>query len=177
MTEWKKLYEIEDFRDKDLEYIDYNYNDDGTTRIDRCWVDKTYGYIYCGQRGEKNKGHICFGTQFDKPLWREAQPDLPTYDDWFDTHYCHQSILTSKELLRRYIQHLADIVNDGWVPDLKSKVQKKYYIFFNSENVFSVWVHVHVFINVIYFESEDAARRVIDNASQELLELFGVEDE
>ena len=104
MREWKKLYEIENWRDKKIEI-------------------KLSTDLYQVYEKGKIPAHRIVEF-FDKPVWLEAEPELPSYEDWcrnnefvyikdkdnISRFHCLSYILTRKELLRRYIEHLAEIV-------------------------------------------------------------------
>ena len=161
-NEWRKLYEIEDFRNKlkknEIEYV-------------------LNGHVFPG----KCISECTIADEFEKTAWRLAKPELPSYDEWLkdnqpaftmvnhDYTIVGYAGLTCKELLRRYIRHLADIVNEGWVAED------------NGYNIFFCLVHgeeLHVCNSgcrdgTIRFKTGGTASRVINHCPKELKELYG----
>jgi len=159
-NEWRKLYEIEDFRNK-LE------------DINNCQIEHREFAAWHKTKTVYN--------DFDKPVWREKEPELPSYDNWLknnspaftmvnhDYTIVGYAGLTCKELLRRYIRHLADIVNEGWVAE-----DNGYNIIFVSiDGTELQCCRSGVRDDTIRFKTGGTASRVINHCPKELKELYG----
>ena len=188
MNKWRKLYEIKDWKLIELEVIDYNCNDDGTPDISKCKYNAQEGTMYFTD----GTGWICIGNNFEKECWREAEPRLPTYDEWLNNNSIitaciengkgnefierNTDIFTSRELLRRYIQHLADILNDGWVPNWSTNESKFHILMDFDIKGFLVREAFSCMYDIIYFKSEIIAKQILDHAKEQLEELYEVEN-
>jgi len=144
MNEWKKLYEIENWRDKQG-IIKHKDHDGSLTTL---------------MLQESRKHYMLISSDFDKPVWCEIKPELPSYADW----YKHYAAPTRKDLLHRYIEHLAGIVGKGGFVILYDTDKKEFVPVYSSTMLSSE----------SRFISGKAAQRVINHANKELKELYGV---
>ena len=162
-NEWRCLYQIENWKNKTLEL---NVPDgDIVTHTSLNILDNL---------------HLVY-MHLDRDVWREKESDLPSYCDWsYDIRINTgpHGVLTTKELIRRYIEHLAGILNEGWVPDWNkyddyaSEPHSIYYD--HDEGVFHIDGVDFLQSDEIYFKSREAAEKVIKVAEEQLRILFGV---
>ena len=170
-NEWCCLYEIEDWRDKDLERA------------------------YAGMVIDYPKGTVVYmypvvGKFFDKPVWREKTAGLPTYEEWDKNrlkitglscacgrHVELEESLYLVEKIRRYIDHLAEIVNGDWEPNWNDDTSRHYIFYHHHDLELKIGSMYNSVSLDWYFKSEEAAERVIKVAEHELKIAFGVQDE
>lgn len=106
---------------------------------------------------------------------RESLPELPSYDEWYRNSdgllvekdgisFMYFGTLTRKELLRRYIEHLAGIVGTG-----NFSISYDHY---DRQLKLSLRLSSRIDDSTLF--SEEGAKRVIDHCPKELLELYGV---
>jgi len=118
--------------------------------------------------------------------------NLMSYKEYLDKYFKYEikcestsislvDILTEKEIIRRYLQYLADELNGDWKPDWKPdwnyKNMTKFFIYFdNNNNKFKIYSNYNDKKDVIYFKSKDIAKKVIDIASDQLKILHDIKD-
>jgi len=148
MNEWKKLYEIENWEKKQIETTANQKNRRET-------IDFSKGVIHNQDVRDK------IAHYFDKPVWREIETELPSFVEYDKKHYAAP---TRKDLLHRYIEHLAGIVGKGVFVILYDTDKKEFVPVYSSTMLSSE----------SRFISGKAAQRVINHANKELKELYGV---
>ena len=106
------------------------------------------------------------------------KPKKVTYKDIQNKLYYTRSMNTTLkhyskcDIFRRLLE-VADYLNGEWKPDWKNQRQKKYYIYYdNEENIFK-FGHCH-YVNegVVFFPSEENAKKAIEIIGKEELKQF-----
>lgn len=97
--------------------------------------------------------------------------------------YSQRNVFKTKEEAEKHLEYLKSlaILRDDagdWEPDLTNYNQEKYYVFFSySSNCLEVdFLKVAADMN-IYFETEEAAQKSIDDHKEHWLRVFGVNDD
>jgi len=131
-------------------------------------------------------------VQYGLARFKEAEPELTSYDEWVkdNEHYlviptnCKDcsvvkvktaKFFTRKELLRRYIEHLASIVNEGWKPNWRD-AEAIWSIYHSAPTGLHVESWCHISYSNTVFKSDEAAQRVISVAEKEIKELYNVKE-
>lgn len=73
----------------------------------------------------------------------------------------------------RKLLEVADYLNSNWKPDWKNLRQKKYYIYYNNgDNTFQLGHCYYVNEGVVFFSSEENAKKAIEIIGEEELKKF-----
>lgn len=111
-------------------------------------------------------------------MWPEEYEicDCPKFPYMRQERLCNVRFITRRERILRYLEALADKVNEGWKPDWKKSSERKYFLAY-SHDVDQITIGSNRYfkeISDIYFKSREAAERVIAEARIELQELFSI---
>jgi hypothetical protein len=87
---------------------------------------------------------------------------------------CTRTHLSRRERILRYLQALADKVNEGWKPDWEDDEETRF-CFFGELSKIGIDSRCEVDYNIAYFKSREAVNRVLAEARPELEELFNIE--
>lgn len=164
MNNWKRLYEIENWRYK-LSEDKIRFKDSGAWKI-------------------KDAVYDCF----DKPVWQEVESNIMSYKNWLDSndkkhpfkeipngYTSDLCLLTSKELAIRYLEYLANKLNNDWEPEWSNVTQKKYYVYYNNNiEKFVTCGDARMSYGLTVFRSVETAEQAIEIARPQLKLIMGV---
>ena len=118
---------------------------------------------------EENSTFECIKFKPKKLTYYDIQKKVMPYTRTvFTTPVHQQKCITFRKLLE-----VSDYLNGDWNPDWKNQRQKKYYIYYdNEDNIFQIGHCYYVNKGIVFFSSEENAKKAIEIIGEEELKQF-----